>query len=79
MDKIGEQIPDHRFDGDGHAAKLARALAHGQRTCAPREKSEAFKTEDMMWLQLGNMAIDSVEDTSAHWVRHAGFDKAWER
>ena len=89
----------NQIDDDGHAAKLVRALAHGQRTCAPWEESEAAKIKDKMWLQLGNMgtsfflyparltlmsakflpAIDSVEDTANRWVRHAGFDRAWER
>lgn len=52
-DAIFERV--NQIDDDGHAAKLVRALAHGQRTSAPWEKSEAFKIKDKMWLQLGNM------------------------
>ncbi len=52
-DAIFERV--NQIDDDGHAAKLVRALAHGQRNCAPWEKSEAFKIKDKMWLQLGNM------------------------
>ena len=52
-DAIFERV--NQIDDDGHAAKLVRALAHGQRTGAPWEESEAFKIKDEMWLQLGNM------------------------
>jgi hypothetical protein len=30
-----------------------------------------------MWLKIGNMVIDSVEDDGTNWVRSAGFDEAW--
>jgi hypothetical protein len=31
-----------------------------------------------MFLKLGHMAIDSVENSQTSWVRNAGFEKAWE-
>nr|POE51515.1 oxidoreductase afly [Quercus suber] len=70
------------LDDDGHASKLVRALAHGQRICEPYESREEFRVKRDDWLQLGHMAIDSVEDSMAkdqpNWVRSAGFDEAWE-
>nr|POE63525.1 oxidoreductase afly [Quercus suber] len=71
-----------RFDDDGHAAKLVRALAHGQRICEQYESRDEFRVKKDDWLQLGHMAIDSVEDSMTkdkpNWVRSAGFDEAWE-
>lgn len=40
---------------DGHAAKLVRAIAHGELVSKPYEGSEKFRIKDGMWLQLGNM------------------------
>ncbi|MCJ1417686.1 hypothetical protein MMC32_004030 [Xylographa parallela] len=67
---------------DGHVSKLVRAIAHGAQVCKPFEGSEKFRINGKMWLQLGNMAIDSVagsENDSSSWVRSAGFDQAWEK
>lgn len=82
-------------DDDGHMAKLARSLAHGEQVCKPYEDRDSFRIKGKMWPQLGHMgkherlspfdrqsliarvAIDSVEDTGAEWVRSAGFDEAW--
>jgi hypothetical protein len=66
------------FDDDGHASKLVRALAHGQRACEKFEHNEGFVVKGDMWRQLGHMAVDSVEAGEPHWVRSAGFDEAWE-
>jgi hypothetical protein len=66
------------FPDDGHASKLVRALAHGQQVCAPYEHKPEFRLRSEDWLQLGHMAIDSVEAGEPHWVRSAGFDEAWE-
>ena len=66
-----------RIEDDGHASKFVRALAHGQILCAPYEHKAEFKIKDDMWLQLGNMVIDSVEDSGERWVRSAGFPEAW--
>jgi hypothetical protein len=65
------------FDDDGHAAKLVRALAHGQKLSAKFEGEEGFRVKGSMWDHLGHMAIDSVEAPGNHWVRSAGFDEAW--
>ncbi|KAI9822586.1 MAG: hypothetical protein M1827_000305 [Pycnora praestabilis] len=67
------------YEDDGHASKLLRALAHGEEICRPYEGNEAYRIKGKMWLQLGHMAIDSVEDTGDTWVRSAGFDQAWEK
>lgn len=74
-DAIFERVKNH--SDDGHACKLVRALAHGERICAPFEDDPKFRIKKDMWLQLGHMAIDSVEDTGSTWVRSAGFDEAW--
>ena len=69
-----------RFEDDGHGSKLVRALAHGQRICEPYEDREEFVIKHADWLQLGHMAIDSVEASDGtHWVRGCGFDSAWEK
>lgn len=69
-----------RFEDDGHGAKLVRTLAHGQQVCKPYEHRSDFRLKGDMWLQLGHMAIDSVEATDGvHWVRGTGFDSAWEK
>lgn len=68
----------NRFEDDGHASKLVRALAHGQKTCAGYEGKEGFVIEGDMWKKLGHMAVDSVEAGEPHWVRSCGFQKAWE-
>lgn len=45
-----------RHEDDGHASKLIRALAHGQKACAPyAERDEDFRIKNAMWLQLGHM------------------------
>jgi hypothetical protein len=66
------------IEDDGHASKLIRALAHGEHVCKPHEESDdAFRIRGSDWLQLGHMAIDSVEGPGDNWVRSAGFDEAW--
>ncbi|KAK1069700.1 hypothetical protein LTR74_004579 [Friedmanniomyces endolithicus] len=65
-------------DDDGHAAKLVRALAHGERICAPWEGRGEFRVKGGDWLGMGHMAVDSVEAGEPRWVRSAGFDEAWE-
>jgi hypothetical protein len=69
-----------KFPDDGHASKLVRAVANSEQVC----KQYADQPEDVlpikgdMFLKLGHMVIDSVEVGNPHWVRSAGFDKAWE-
>jgi hypothetical protein len=62
---------------DGHASKLVRAIAHGEKICQPYQNDDAFPLRGSDWLQLGHMAIDSVEGGGDSWVRSAGFDEAW--
>lgn len=67
------------FEDDGHGAKLVRALAHGAKISKKYEDREDFRIKGDMWLQLGHMAIDSVEGPEPTWVRSCGFDSAWEK
>lgn len=68
------------FDDEGHAAKLIRALAHGERVCKPFEGEAAFRVKGDDWLQMAHMAMDSVslEGPMVSYVRMAGFDEAWQ-
>lgn len=52
-DAIIKRVIQH--PDDGHAAKLVRAIAHGEQISKPYEGSEKFRIKDGMWLQLGNM------------------------
>lgn len=65
---------------DGHASKLVRALANGERVCAEYEEKEGkdWPVKGDMWLKLGHMAIDSVDEgAEPRWVRNCGWDQAW--
>ena len=66
-------------EDDGHAAKLVRALVHGEQACKPHEDRQGFMIKGAMWRQLGHMAIDSVEAGEPRWVRSCGFEQAWEQ
>lgn len=65
-----DEIEDRvcKFEDDGHASKLVRALAHGQRVCQPYEDRPDFRIKRSDWLQMGHMAIDSVEGSDPSWV-----------
>ncbi|KAI4282923.1 MAG: hypothetical protein L6R38_002542, partial [Xanthoria sp. 2 TBL-2021] len=76
-DGIFKRVVEH--EDDGHASKLVRALKHGEQICIPYNDDPRFRIKEDMWLKLGHMAIDSVEDTGEPWVRSAGFDEAWEK
>ncbi|KAJ5146419.1 uncharacterized protein N7515_000983 [Penicillium bovifimosum] len=68
-------------DDDGHLAKLARALANGEKVCKPFEdQNSEMPIKGDMWLRIGNMAIDCTdkEETGSMWIRSTGFDEAWE-
>ncbi|KAF2733376.1 hypothetical protein EJ04DRAFT_605640 [Polyplosphaeria fusca] len=66
------------LEDDGHASKMMRALANGEKACAPFEGREGFVVEGGMWRVLGNMVVDAVEAGEPHWVRSTGFEEAWE-
>lgn len=45
-----------KHEDDGHASKLVRALAHGEKLCeAYDSRDPLFRVKDDMWLQLGHM------------------------
>jgi hypothetical protein len=66
------------FDDDSHAVKLARAVRNGELLTDKWAEEKMGKIKGFMWEKIGNMVVDSVEDTGATWVRSAGFDEAWE-
>lgn len=67
------------LEDDGHASKLVRAMANGERVCKEYEDGEGkeWMIKGSDWLQLGHMAIDSVEEGDPRFVRNAGFESAW--
>jgi hypothetical protein len=65
------------FEDDGHAVKLGRAVAHGEQASRAYEGAKWARVSKPMWEKIGNMVIDSVEDTGATWVMSAGFEEAW--
>ena len=68
------------FQDDGHAVKLGRAVRNGELVCEKWEEKgdgEGMRIKGRMWEKVGNMAIDSVEDSGAHWARSVGFEEAW--
>jgi hypothetical protein len=70
-----------RFEDDGHASKLIRTIAQGEKVCKPYEgeADDVFPLKGELWLKLAHMAIDSVEAPGDNWVRSAGFNEAWEK
>ena len=52
-DEVFERVINQ--EDDGHAAKLIRALAHGEQICRPFENDQKFRIKGKMWLQLGHM------------------------
>ncbi|CZR56682.1 related to HypA-like protein [Phialocephala subalpina] len=66
------------YPDDGHAVKLGRAVANGERVSKEYENEEWCKIKGFMWEKIGNMVIDSVEDSGATWARSVGFPEAWE-
>ena len=75
------------FRDDGHAVKLGRAVRNGQ-LVAERfggrdgdgggdEEREWEMVKGFMWEKIGNMVIDSVEDSGNTWARSVGFEEAW--
>jgi hypothetical protein len=65
------------FQDDGHAVKLGRAVRNGELVSKGYEDEDWAKVKGFMWEKIGNMAIDSVEDTGVHWARSVGFEEAW--
>jgi hypothetical protein len=65
------------FQDDGHAVKLGRAVRNGELVSEGYEDEDWAKVKGFMWEKIGNMVIDSVEDTGVHWARSVGFEQAW--
>ena len=66
-----------QFPDDGHAVKLARALANAEQISKAYEAEEWAMLKGPLWEKIGNMAVDSVEDAGRNWLRGAGFEEAW--
>ena len=69
------------FQDDGHAVKLGRAVRNGELVSeggdGDKKEREGFKVRGSMWEKIGNMVVDSVEDTGKTWARSVGFEEAW--
>ncbi|KAH8591440.1 hypothetical protein B0O99DRAFT_632065 [Bisporella sp. PMI_857] len=67
------------FNDDGHAIKLARTVAFAEKMMSDGnyDAEEWARIKGSMWEKVGNMIVDSVEDSGAKWVRSAGFEEAW--
>ncbi|KAK9367926.1 hypothetical protein V1509DRAFT_105481 [Lipomyces kononenkoae] len=71
-----------KLEDDGHVSKMTRAVAYGEKVCKPFEgggKGKGFMIAGDMWLNIGNMVIDSAESPEERWVRSTGFDEAWSK
>jgi hypothetical protein len=67
---------------DSHAAKLVRAIAHGEKVCgsgAATDETLKFMVEEDMWIKMGHMTVDSTEGQELRWVRTTGLASAWEK
>ncbi|KAI5795112.1 hypothetical protein EDC01DRAFT_72015 [Geopyxis carbonaria] len=69
-----------KIKDDGHAIKLIRALANGERLCRGYQNHEdqGFVMKGDMWIKMAHMCMDSVETPGTMWARSVGFDEAWE-
>lgn len=67
------------FSDDGHAVKLGRAVRNGEIVSKGWEEKgvEWDRVKGFMWEKIGNMVVDSVEDTGKTWARSVGFEEAW--
>ena len=65
------------YQDDGHAIKLGRAVANGENVSKGYEDEEWARIKGFMWEKVGNMVVDSVEDTGVRWARSVGFEEAW--
>ena len=78
---------------DGHASKILRTLAVGEKMCRNFEGRNQLAMSEYMWLAIASMGkplislhrsqltvsavIDSVEGQEKRWVRSDGFEQAW--
>jgi hypothetical protein len=61
---------------DGHAIKLGRAVRNGEVVSEGYEGEEWCMLKGYLWEKVGNMVVDSVEDSGVRWARSVGFDEA---
>lgn len=68
-----------QYNDDGHAVKFGRAVRNGEILSKKWEDEGKnwVKVKGFMWEKIGNMVVDSVEDTGATWARSVGFEEAW--
>ncbi|KAL7270784.1 hypothetical protein RUND412_006495 [Rhizina undulata] len=66
------------LEDDGHALKMLRALAHGEKVCRPFLGREGFVFQGDMWVKMAAMCMDNVEEDGPKWIMGCGFDQAWE-
>ncbi|RAH72929.1 questin oxidase family protein [Aspergillus aculeatinus CBS 121060] len=65
---------------DGHLSKFVRTVAAAEQLCRPQESTWDLPVRGDMWLQIGNMAVDSVGIVSEDmWVRGSGFEESWQK
>jgi len=59
------------LDDDSHAVKLGRTLAFGEQLMRDGgyDNEDWAKIKGGMWEKIGNMVVDSVENTTTPWVR----------
>lgn len=62
---------------DGHAVKLGRAVANAELVARKYEGEEWARIQAATWEKIGNMVVDSVEDSGDNWARSVGFAEAW--
>jgi len=72
-DGIIERLWKHDSEDDGHATKLGRAVAYGEQAMQGYEDADWAKIKGDMWVNIGKMVVDSVEDTGNTWVRSGKF------
>jgi len=68
------------IEDDGHAAKLIRSLALGERVSKPYEGkgNGGFEIGGEDWLRIANMAIESLQVPEKRCVRLAGYESKWQ-
>ncbi|KAE9364545.1 hypothetical protein N431DRAFT_447716 [Stipitochalara longipes BDJ] len=66
----GELISEAKEEGSGKGGKTNGVKTNGV-------AGDGLKVKGEMWEKIGNMVIDSIEDTGVRWARSVGFEEAW--
>lgn len=75
------------FNDDGHGCKIIRALLHAEKVSKPYQGRPEFRMEGSDFEKAAVATVDSFPssevvragfDQEEAWIRHAGFEKAWE-